>query len=111
MQSRPIRELEVTRHHAALVQYRGSYNGAYEQASLLLCGKKGQDFSLKEIKFSLPSAKYEGDFKISAEKYRDLQALKDFAIMKCKCILIVFCINPPSKKHRPFYRRLLNDYM
>nr|CAD7408135.1 unnamed protein product [Timema poppensis] len=80
--SRPGRELEITREHAALVRFRTSYNGFYEQASLVPPRKKRTtlltEHDLREGEITLPSVHYEGFLKISSEKYKDLQNLKRF---------------------------------
>ncbi|CAH1113763.1 unnamed protein product [Psylliodes chrysocephalus] len=75
--SRPIREINIQRR--ALLQYRTTYNGAWESALLQGEDRKSSRLPvchLKDNEFRLPEYSYEGQLTISAEKFRDIQHLK-----------------------------------
>ncbi|CAH1111656.1 unnamed protein product [Psylliodes chrysocephalus] len=77
--SRPIRQIYIQR--GALLQYRTTYNVAWESA--LLQGKRRKSLRLpvchlKNNEFRLPEYSYEGQLPVYAEKFRDIQHLKKF---------------------------------
>ncbi|CAH1114719.1 unnamed protein product [Psylliodes chrysocephalus] len=77
--SRTIREINIQRR--ALLQYRTTYNGAWESASLQGKRRKSSRLPvchLKDYEFRLPEYSCEGQLPISAKKFRDIQHLKKF---------------------------------
>lgn len=74
--ARPIKELKITKTDTKIL-FRSTYNGMWEKVSIA-GRKKRSHVNLQEKEFILPGFAYEDALPISAEKFKDLQALKKF---------------------------------
>nr|CAH7729430.1 unnamed protein product [Callosobruchus chinensis] len=78
-ESRPIKELIISKENPRIMEYRETHNGAWT-TSVVIPPKRKQETNerLPADQFEVPSLKYTDLLPISTEKYANLQYLKRF---------------------------------